>query len=352
MQDLLRVLVQWPVTRQGAVVSPAPSRGLSGAGVWKVAADGEEFALRRWPHQMHAEQLSLIHTVQALLGAYGPPVVPRLQYTESGATLVTMEDCFWELATWRPGFADFRAQPTPARLRGAMRTLAHIHQTANERIVTPWPLHLELDYGRAVASSQRLRSKSAHRRALRLGELVKAEGQAALHNALARTPPELTPLVRDGIALIRELAPMEHAKSLHWQRQDLALQYRLGDVHHDHVLFVGDEVTGIIDFGAVDFDSPAGDVARLLGSLVGDDREQWAQGLEAYRSVWRLTPLEAEAAAYFHTSGMVIAAANWIGWLWPSYLAQAPEIPDRATAVERLRWLVERLRVLATWARG
>jgi thiamine kinase-like enzyme len=36
------------------------------------------------------------------------------------------------------------------------------------------------------------------------------------------------------------------------------------DIHRDHVLFDGDRLTGIIDFGAVKLDHPACDLARLF----------------------------------------------------------------------------------------
>ena len=49
------------------------------------------------------------------------------------------------------------------------------------------------------------------------------------------------------------------------------LQVCHGDLWHDHVLFSGEEVTGLIDFDAMKIDSRALDLARLLGSLVKDD---------------------------------------------------------------------------------
>ena len=41
---------------------------------------------------------------------------------------------------------------------------------------------------------------------------------------------------------------------------------------HDHVLFDGDRVTGIIDFAAAKVDHVAADLARLFGESDPDDR--------------------------------------------------------------------------------
>ena len=81
-----------------------------------------------------------------------------------------------------------------------------------------------------------------------------------------------------------------------WTARTWPLQPCLCDVWHDHVLFDGDRVTGLVDYGAVKIDHPAVDVARLLGSLVGDDAEGWAAGLTAYREVRPFSAEEEELA--------------------------------------------------------
>ena len=96
----------------------------------------------------------------------------------------------------------------------------------------------------------------------------------------------------------------------------LPLQPCIRDVWHDHVLFEGDTVTGLIDFGAVRIDTPATDVARLLGSLVGDDATGWREGLAAYCAVRPLTDHEPLAVFALDTAGTILAGCNWIRWIY------------------------------------
>ena len=56
----------------------------------------------------------------------------------------------------------------------------------------------------------------------------------------------------------------------------------LRDIWHDHLLWTGDRVTGLIDPGSCRSDNVAIDLSRLLGSLVGDDTAAWDRGLAAY----------------------------------------------------------------------
>jgi homoserine kinase type II len=149
--------------------------------------------------------------------------------------------------------------------------------------------------------------------------------------------------------LINKTAQGELTKAVHWRTVDLPRQRRLGDVHHDHVLFTGDKVTGVIDFGAADYDSPAGDAARLLGSLVGDDRDMWRQGLTEYCEVHPLSDVEVAAVEFFDSSGTVVSAANWILWLWGG-AENRLQLSDYSRPLARLARLRERLRALA--ARG
>ena len=52
---------------------------------------------------------------------------------------------------------------------------------------------------------------------------------------------------------------------------EISLHPCLGDVWAEHVLFEGNQITGLIDFGGMRYDHPAQDLARLLGSYTQGD---------------------------------------------------------------------------------
>ncbi len=90
----------------------------------------------------------------------------------------------------------------------------------------------------------------------------------------------------------------------------------LRDVWHENVLFEGDEVSGLIDFGSLRAENVSADVARLLGSMAEDDRSQWRAGFAAYEQVRSLFEVEAMLAGTFDTSGVLLGWSNWLTWIY------------------------------------
>jgi homoserine kinase type II len=124
-----------------------------------------------------------------------------------------------------------------------------------------------------------------------------------------------------------------------WIDQPLPLQPCLCDVWHDHVLFTGDTVTGLVDFGGVKMDHVAVDLARLLGSLVEDAAQGWAAGLEAYAAVGALSSADERLITLLDETGTLLGIARWLMWL---YHERRP-FEDRAAVARRLGRLVERI---------
>ncbi len=98
--------------------------------------------------------------------------------------------------------------------------------------------------------------------------------------------------------------------------RSVPLQICHGDLWHDHLLFTGERVSGLIDFGNLRLESPSSDVARLLGSLSGDDSTQWQIGLDAYQRLHSLTPAEHALLGVFDQSTVLLSGINWLRWIY------------------------------------
>ena len=120
----------------------------------------------------------------------------------------------------------------------------------------------------------------------------------------------------------------------------MRLQPSIRDIWHDHVLFEGDGVTGLIDFGAMQIESPAIDVARLLGSLVDDDRVHWREGMDAYAAIRPMSNDELAAVSAFDVSGVLLAGCNWIRWIY----VDRRQFENMEQVLERFRRIASRMR--------
>lgn len=335
MDDPHYALTHWFPTGT-ATIDPIVSGGFSGARVWRVTHDQRHFALRCWPRSAGSPcRLGVNLLLQDHLADDGLPV-PRSVSTTSGPSIVYIDGHSWGLATWMLGEADYWQTPRPVKLQAALATLAHLHVSS----------------ARMTAGGPRYRARTAHspglvKRANRLQEFVSGDFYQ-LETAVRRHGSSSeTSLAREALSLIERTAPAQLEASWRWRRIELPLQWCLRDVWHDHVLFTGDSVTGIIDFDAAAIDSPAGDVARLLGSLVGDAPDPWAVGLESYCQARPLSQVELEAVRFFDASGTVLSAVNWLHWLFRDKAALGAQI-DRQACLQRLARLVVRLRILAS----
>jgi hypothetical protein len=119
------------------------------------------------------------------------------------------------------------------------------------------------------------------------------------------------------------------------------LQPCLRDVWHDHILFEGDRVTGIIDPSACRTENVATDLARLLGSLVADDVQQREFALNCYAELRPMTPDEHRLMTVLDRSAVVLGP---LGWLRRKYLDQASF--NEGAVLLRLKQQCDRLLVL------
>jgi homoserine kinase type II len=252
----------------------------------------------------------------------GLPFVPRQVASFHRTLWIEYSGRLWELQEWLPGEADYHRRPSSAKLRAACAALARLHVC--------WPPSARFDAGPCPAVRRRLEAVREWRELVRSGWQPFAQ---AAPNDPARPAAE-----RAWCALAGRIDAIPDLLN-RWNTRIWPLQPCLCDVWHDHVLFDGDRVTGVVDYGAMKIDHPAVDVARLLGSLVEDDSVGWATGLAAYREIRPFTAEDEELARALDVAGTKLGASVWLRWLYHD----GKEFADRVAAARRLEVLVKRI---------
>lgn len=307
--------------------------GFSGARLWRIEAELGTLCLRRWPVEHPApEELEFIQAVLWHVVQEGFLRVPLPLEAEGHRGYVEHQGYLWQLEPWMPGSADFHDHPTLPRLSNALRALGEFHLAAS---TFPLPDLSPTGSPGLVRRYKRLRGllgggfeqlSQAVRRGCGWSEFDRAAGEVLM--------------------LAQHAAPAAAVELATAVTHDVQLQPCVRDIWSDHVLFQGDSVSGLVDFGAMRPESVAGDVARLLGSLAGDDPAFWAAGMVAYEAARPLTAIERNLVAAFDHSSVVMAGLTWLEWIYVRQL----RFEDRDRVLLRLDENLRRLRKLASGA--
>jgi Ser/Thr protein kinase RdoA (MazF antagonist) len=328
--DVQVVLGRYPADyRAGSIVPLDSAGGFSGASIWKLSTQCGPLALRLWP-KMHPspDRLAWIHAVAAHSIVNGFRLLAQPIATSDGSTFVYHAERLWELTPWLPGEPDRAHPPKPVRLQNAMRELAKFHRSVETFPMTTSPRGPSPNLMKRRRSAQRIASELAF-----LNALLDSPQISADIRELGRQYMSLFPRALPNVAsILDEVAQFE-----------VALQPAIRDIRSEHVFFIGDEVSGIIDLGAMRIESPASDVARLLGSYVGNDAAAWEIGLAAYTTIWPLDEQERRLATAIAQANILLAPGNWLQWL----IVERRTFDDMRAVVERLRTSVSRLEQLA-----
>jgi Ser/Thr protein kinase RdoA (MazF antagonist) len=313
-ETVTAVLARYPTPlTQGRQQPLGNHGGFSGARLWRI---GDAFCLRAGPPAQDPTHLAFVHRLMNSARRNGLHFVPTVFAATNGRTVVEHEGRLWELMDRMPGRATYHDSPSRLKLQSACTALGRLHRS--------W----------SAGSPPQL---SSYPPALSRRLQAAARGLP--------TGVDFTPLdpARPVVERARRVLPpwMERLRSLLVPAlpKPEPMQPCLCDVWHDHLLFEGDRLTGLVDYAAVKYDHIAVDVARLLGSLVEDDEDGWREGLVAYS---RQRPLSEEDEALAHkldVTGTILGAANWVRWLSDPQRT----FEDRAAAARRLERLVGRI---------
>jgi Ser/Thr protein kinase RdoA (MazF antagonist) len=295
--------------------------GFSGAVLWQVIEPGRIAVLKAWPPtERHADRLSWIHDLMRSARQAGLDFVPAVHADSEGRTVIRHAERLWDLSDWHQG-EGLDVAPCALRVRNACSCLARLHEVWSKKLLTVGPC------------------PAVQRRLARAGDwqsLVASGWQ-----------PDIGLVADPAVQTCAEQAWRLSARWLDRVRDTLApratrhlpLQPCVCDIWHDHVLFAGDVVAGIIDYGSARIDHVAVDLARLLGSTAEDDATLRAAGLEAYCRVKPLSLEEQELVTLLDWTGTVIALTNWLLWLFHDRRA----FPDYKSVARRMAKLIERV---------
>lgn len=264
--------------------------GLSGAVIWRGddSAGIPRIALKGWPPGYPSERLLLIHTWMTRAAA-SLSFIPHLIANVSGATIVKYNSRIWDAAHWQPG--ERRTAATDAEIGKACESVARLHTIWHDR-----------DY--VHGSCPGIRN--------RLSLLGNWLASPAMPDMQIGFTPDLKSLVLEASETVRAFAPHYIRELERWEKSPVWLQPCVRDLRADHVLFSGPEVTGIVDFGAMGVNSPAVDLARLLGDYSSGNTSAFRVGLRAYREAGGNLSFPDEVVFVLGQAGTLGSIVTWL----------------------------------------
>ena len=306
--DIAAVLARFPQDCQPRGVEYLDAAGgFSGARFWRLNTPRGRLCLRRWPvEHPDRSRLAFIHSVLRHVGSSGFTEIAAPIPTDSPdqATFVFSAGHYWELTPWLTGTADYHAKPSPNRLKTALRALARFHLAAAS--------FGELSGRNGPAPAIQNRQNTARR--WLAGDLDRLAG--AMSDREAVEWPELFRVGSRIVQQFRSVGPTIADQMAEVADLPVPIQPCIRDIWEQHVLFEGENVSGIVDFGAMRPDTVATDIARLVGSLAEDCRNDWDSAVQAYCDVRPLADNEHQLVAVLDRSSVALAGLNWLRWIY------------------------------------
>lgn len=331
-----KVLREFPgLGRIEALGSTAESGGFSGAKVFQVQSEAGRFALRIWPDNCDCSRIGALHRLLAAIAASGLKTVAVPRAALDGSTLVCFQQTWCQLEPWMPGRASYHAAPSRQKLMSAIDALGDWHTAASRS-------HRAFGDRRWFETSPSAPIPVIRERLERFSKLEPETftKQARLASASFPNATQREMILRlvDGI---RRRWATTFSELQSWSDYCGPVQPCLRDIWHDHVLFVENQVTGLIDPAAARTDSIATDLARCLGSLVEDQSAEWEFALNRYAERFLLSPRDRELVFVLDRSAQVLMAAHWLERLMAGNDGLTAVDPVRVNA--RLARLARRL---------
>lgn len=268
--------------------------GFSGARLWKIECDRGRFCLRRWPKNP-AVDVAFIHRVLKSAEEAELPVAAPITNRDFRTLVSDSAGAEWEVAIWVDGVADFNQNPSLERLDDAVRTLARFHQVTTE--------------APCAGLSDALR--------FRLSKLEEApQLLSRLADVLANEEGELAHVARQLIPRLEYCVEPLRQKVKAYVDQAWPMVCAIRDIHHDHLFFQDQQLSGIVDFGAMKIEARSFDLARMIGSLKWKGGHPWEESLAIYSELNSLERDEVDLVYAMHECNVSLGIVNWLSWIF------------------------------------
>ena len=279
------------------------SGGLSGAVVVRVETNVRSYSLRGWPPKSFLGRRILeLHRFLNFLSQHKLPVAVPLATSTRGMTLIESNYQFWQLEPWLPGCELDDQNICNEVIESSMKVLAKLHQVASQYQATEKGTEWFFVGERFVpAIVERINLIESWTERLNKGLDFSSVENSELRD-IARAIVSHFQQVSGGI--------YDELKSLEPIRCPVFPCWR--DLWNAHVLFEGNEVSGLIDACATRTDHPGTDLSRYLGSVFGDDDDRWNFALECYSHVRPLSDLDDRIIAALDRSSVLLSGLTWV----------------------------------------
>ncbi len=252
------------------------------------------------------ERLRWLHGFLKEAQVRGCALLPCPVATRDGSTWIEHDSHYWEMLTWVQGEPLLETNPTRESLISAAETLAKLH-------LHLFRVHLEC----LPAFGWPTMHAEGPKQRLELLQQWLSRDEAIIHERFASTGqslllPRLFALQREAIKKHRQqlFAGLNQACSA-----VVPVFPVLRDVQPAHVLFRQGDVAGFIDVGAMRFDSPMADLARLLHRWRFPEPAWYADALRGYQNIRPLDQIESSVFAAYDYSAQLLTGVQWLRWL-------------------------------------
>ena len=316
--------IQQLLCRHGPIVQPngpihrlERTGGLSGAELWSYPSRSGRLVIRGWPPGVSAPRVQTIHH---WLNRLRPlPFLAQPIPGRDGATVhIDRSGRCWELAPWLAGRPSLQPTPSTGQVVSALDAVGKVHEGLMELgSLRPSPgLQARVDFLQSLTARE-CRDYDA---AL---SLLPREDDRSGFQALARAwIQRASPRIALALASLR-----------HHTHRSVWTQPCLRDLRPEHLLFEGERLTGLVDYGAMDQEAPEADLARLLPAWIGDHPAIQREARLAYQSSNPGHVLDEALMAAFAQANSVLIGAHWLRWI----LLERRRFDDPAAPVVGLR---------------